>query len=140
MPARPAPVGREQEGVELLVVEGDTEVRPDDVEVAIVLGATGRCFAPCNGFLGTGIPVIGVNFGRVGFLSAIPRDELERGIARVLAGELEVVELATLEVEADGERFVSVNDAVVASGDLGRMVELEWSLGGENSAGSPATG
>ena len=39
-------------------------------------------------FLGTGVPVIGVNFGRVGFLSSIPRDELERGVARVFAGEL----------------------------------------------------
>ncbi len=130
----------EQEGVELLVVEGDTEVRPDDVEVAIVLGGDGTMLRALQRFLGTGIPVIGVNFGRVGFLSAIPRDELERGIARVLAGELEVVELATLEVEADGERFVSVNDAVVASGDLGRMVELEWSLGGENFGRVPCDG
>ncbi len=130
----------EQEGVELLVVGGDTEVRPDDVEVAIVLGGDGTMLRALQRFLGTGIPVIGVNFGRVGFLSAIPRDQLERGIARVLAGELEVVELATLEVEADGKRFVSVNDAVVTSGDLGRMVELEWSLGGENFGRVPCDG
>ena len=91
-------------------------------------------------FLGTGIPVIGVNFGRVGFLSAIPRDELERGVARVLAGELEVVELSTLDVEVGGERFVAVNDAVVTSGELGRMVELEWSVGGEDFGRVPCDG
>ena len=91
-------------------------------------------------FLGTGVPVIGVNFGRVGFLSSIPRDELERGIARVLGGELEIVELATLDVEAAGSRFVAVNDAVVTSGELGRMVELEWSFGGENFGRVPCDG
>ena len=63
--------------------------------------ATGRCCGRCTAFLGTGIPVIGVNFGRVGFLSAIPRDELESGVARVFAGELEPVELTTLEVETE---------------------------------------
>ena len=91
-------------------------------------------------FLGTGIPVIGVNFGRVGFLSAIPRDELEQGVARVFAGELEIVELATLEVEAAGSGFVAVNDAVVTSGELGRMVELEWSFGGEDFGRVPCDG
>ncbi len=129
-----------QEGVELQVVAGDTELQPDDVEVVVVLGGDGTMLRALQRFLGTGIPVIGVNFGRVGFLSAIPRDELERGVARVFAGELEVVELATLDVEAEGKRFVSVNDAVVTSGDLGRMVELEWSLGGENFGRVPCDG
>jgi NAD+ kinase len=128
-----------QEGVELVVVPSDAPA-PDDVEVAIVLGGDGTMLRALQRFLGTGIPVIGVNFGRVGFLSAIPRDELERGVSRVLAGELEVVELATLDVDADGKRFVAVNDAVVTSGELGRMVELEWSVGGENFGRVPCDG
>ena len=77
-----------EEGVELVVVAGDTQATPGDVEVAIVLGGDGTMLRSLQRFLGTGIPVIGVNFGRVGFLSAIPRDELERGVARVLRGEL----------------------------------------------------
>jgi NAD+ kinase len=129
-----------EEGVELVVLAGDVQVPPDDVEVAIVLGGDGTMLRALQRFLGTGIPVVGVNFGRVGFLSAIPRDELERGVARVLTGELEVVELATLDVEAAGKRFVAVNDAVVTSGELGRMVELEWSLGGENFGRVPCDG
>lgn len=128
------------ESVELVLIAGDTQVTPDDVEVAIVLGGDGTMLRALHRFLGTGIPVIGVNFGRVGFLSAIPRDELELGVARVLAGELEVVELATLDIEADGKRFVAVNDAVVTSGELGRMVELEWSVGGENFGRVPCDG
>jgi NAD+ kinase len=129
-----------EEGVELVVVAGDMQVTPADVEIAIVLGGDGTMLRALQGFLGTGIPVIGVNFGRVGFLSAIPRDELERGVARVLAGEVEIVELTTLDVEAGGRRFVAVNDAVVTSGELGRMVELEWAVGGENFGRVPCDG
>lgn len=129
-----------QEGVELVVVAGEAQAPPAGVDVAIVLGGDGTILRALQRFLDTGVPVIGVNFGRVGFLSAIPRAELERGVARVLGGEFEVVELATLEVEADGERFVAVNDAVVTSGELGRMVEIEWSVGGENFGLVPCDG
>ena len=99
--------------------------------------ATGRCSARSHRFLGTGVPVIGVNFGRVGFLSSIARDELESGLARVFAGEYKVEELPTLDVEVGDERRVAVNDLVVASADVGRMIELEWAVGGEE-LGRPA--
>lgn len=128
-----------QEGVEL-VVAGDDPIVAGDVQLAIALGGDGTMLRALHRFLGTGIPVIGVNFGRVGFLSAIARDDLAPGVARALGGELEVVELATLEVEAGGERFVAVNDAVVTSGELGRMVELEWSVGGEDFGRVPCDG
>jgi NAD+ kinase len=132
-------VAREH-GVEL-VEAGDGHPRPpEDVQVAIVLGGDGTMIRALQGFLGSGIPVVGVNFGRVGFLTAIPGDELKQGVARVFAGELQVVELTTLDVEAGGQRYVAVNDAVVASGTLGRMVELEWSIGGQNFGRVPCDG
>jgi NAD+ kinase len=129
-----------QEGVELVVAGDLHPTPPPDVQVAIVLGGDGTMIRALHGFLGTGIPVIGVNFGRVGFLTAIPRVELESGMARVFSGELETVELATLEVETDGRRHVAVNDAVVSSGVLGRMVELEWSIGNEDFGRVPCDG
>jgi NAD+ kinase len=82
-------------------------------------------------YLGTGIPVIGVNFGRVGFLASMERDELESGLARVFAGDYRTEELPTLDVEVGEERRVAVNDLVVASAVVGRMIQLEWAVGGE---------
>jgi NAD+ kinase len=109
-------------------------------DIAVVLGGDGTMLRALSRFLGAGVPVVGVNFGRVGFLSSIPRTELEAGLARVFAGEYEVVELATLEVEAGGGRSVAVNDAVVAGAMLGRMVELEWAVGGEVLGSQPCDG
>ena len=91
-------------------------------------------------FLGTAVPVLGVNFGRVGFLSSLEPEELETGLRRAFAGELDVVELPTLEVRVGGEAHVAVNDVVVSSGEIGRMVELEWAVGGEDLGRVPCDG
>jgi NAD+ kinase len=82
--------------------------------------------------LGSGVPVIGVNFGRVGFLASIRPEDLERDLQRVFAGEYALVELPTIELRLDGERHVAVNDVVATSSILGRMVELAWAVGGED--------
>jgi NAD+ kinase len=120
----------------IATVDGDDAA----VDIAVVLGGDGTMLRALTRFLGRETPVIGVNFGRVGFLSSMQQDELETGIARVFAGEYDVVELPTIEVEYGGSRFVAVNDAVVTSGTLGRMVELEWAVGGEDLGTQPCDG
>ena len=104
---------------------------PTEVDIAIVLGGDGTMLRALARFLGTDVPVIGVNFGRVGFLSSITRDGLEAGLARVFAGEYRVEQLPTLEVEVGEEQRVAVNDLVVTSAVVGRMIQLEWAVGGE---------
>ena len=113
---------------------------PLEAQLVVVLGGDGTMLRALRTFLGTGIPVLGVNFGRVGFLSALDPHELEAGLTRVLAGELEVVELPTLEVGNGGEAHVAVNDVVVASGEIGRMIELEWAVGHEALGRVPCAG
>jgi len=123
-------------GVELLLDE-DTDGRPD---IAIVLGGDGTMLRALTRFLGTGVPVIGVNYGRVGFLTAISADGLEEGARRVFAGEYRAVELSALEVSVGEATRVAVNDVVVAGGSLGRMVELGYAIGGEDLGSQPCDG
>jgi NAD+ kinase len=100
-------------------------------DIAVVLGGDGTVLRALTRFLGTGIPVVGVNFGRVGFLSSMGRRDLEAGLARIFGGEYEIVELPTLELEHPDATARAVNDVVVTSGSLGRMIELELAVGGE---------
>jgi len=145
--ARLRTVAREA-GVELLISADEAEKHAlveangdvTEADIAVVLGGDGTMLRALTRFLGTGVPVIGVNFGRVGFLSSIARRELESGLTRVFAGEFHVVELPTLDVEVGEERRVAVNDALVASAQLGRMVELNWSIGGEDLGNQPCDG
>ena len=91
-------------------------------------------------FLGSGVPVIGVNFGRVGFFASIRREELESGLARVFASNYRVVPLTTLDTEAKGEHASAINDVVTTSSVRGRMVELGWAIGGEDLGVQPCDG
>ena len=101
-------------------------------DLCIVLGGDGTMLRALKRYLGTDVPVLGVNFGRVGFLTTLQENELDDGLARAFAGEYEVVELPTLEAEARGERATAVNDVVAASSRLGRMAELNWTVAGED--------
>ena len=121
--ARLANVARES-GVELQLAAGESEKhglepgRDDaDVDIAVVLGGDGTMLRGLTRFLGTGVPVLGVNFGRVGFLTAIQRDEIETGLARVFAGEYTVIELPTLDVEVGDEQ----REWAVGGAPLGRI-------------------
>jgi NAD+ kinase len=135
-------------GVELLLPDeevekhgfGEAESDLTSADVAVVLGGDGTMLRALQRFLGTDIPVVGVNFGRVGFLASIQPNELESGLARIFSGDYRVVHLTTLQVEVDGLRGAAINDVVVLSAIRGRMVELAWSVGGEDLGVQPCDG
>jgi NAD+ kinase len=104
---------------------------PERAQLTVAVGGDGTILRALARLLGTDVPVLGVNFGRVGFLASIAPERLEADLARVFAGEYRVVEPPTLEARLDGQTFVAVNDVVAASSTLGRMIELSWAIAGE---------
>ncbi len=135
-------------GVELIFPEEEREKHgmvadggdATEADIAVVLGGDGTMLRALQRFLGTNVPVIGVNFGRVGFLASIAAGELEDGLARMFAGDFDVVELPTLDAETKAGRWTAVNDVVVRSASVGRMVELGWSVGDEDLGTRPSDG
>ncbi len=117
--------------VEAVAAAADAEIVDDRPDLAVVLGGDGTMLQAFQRFLGTGVPVIGVNFGRVGFLTSIAASDLEDGLARVFAGDYKLVELPTLSVSVCGETLPAVNDVVVTSAKPGRMVDLGYAVGAE---------
>ena len=135
-------------GVELLLPDeevekhgvGEPEADLAGADVAVVLGGDGTMLRALQRFLGTEVPVIGVNFGRVGFLASIQQAELEAGLARVFGGDYRIVQLTTLDVEAGGARASAINDVVALTAVRGRMIELAWAIGGEDLGVQPCDG
>jgi NAD+ kinase len=126
--------------LETIVRETGAELVDEDAELAVVLGGDGTMLRALHQFLGSDVPVIGVNFGRVGFLSAMTPETMDDGLKRAFAGERRVVQLPTLEVVLDGVEAVAINDVVCATSAIGRMVELEWAVGGEPLGVQPCDG
>ncbi len=137
-------------GVELLLTPSELEKHgvdgssadPTSADLAVVLGGDGTILRALAQFVGTGVPVLGVNFGRVGFLASMLPPQLESGLTRVFAGDYVVVELPSLELEleAGGERHVAVNDVVALSAMRGRMVQLAWAIDDEDLGRQPCDG
>ena len=120
------------------VVRDDSD--PGRTDLAIVLGGDGTMLSALHRYMGVDVPVLGVNFGRVGFLTSIAPEDLDSGLGRVLSGDFVVHELPTLLVEAGGERRIALNDVVGTSSTLGRMIEVGWAVGGEDLGAQPCDG
>jgi NAD+ kinase len=130
---RPEILGQALARVEALAADRRIElVDGVEVDLAVALGGDGTMLRALHRFLGTGVPVIGVNFGRIGFLTSIAADDLEAGLARAFAGEYKVRELATLALRLNGATHIAINDVVATSAAPGRMLELGSAVGGES--------
>ena len=112
------------------LTEGGTSVQT--AELAVVLGGDGTMLRALQRFLETDIPVVGVNFGRVGFLATMDEADMEAGLPHVFACEYRVAELPALDVDVGGTHASAINDVVATSSTLGRMIEVGWAVGGED--------
>jgi NAD+ kinase len=104
---------------------------PERLDLCLVLGGDGSILYALRRFAHTGVPVFGVNFGTVGFLAAVERDEAEEGIRRAFAGESEALDLPGLEVEVDGRGRVALNDVTFSRRPHDRVAELSYKIAGE---------
>jgi NAD+ kinase len=106
----------------------------DTYDLVIVLGGDGTLLSVAR-LVGSRSPILGVNLGRLGFLTELSRGELYRRLVQVLSGDylLQERSLFDLELRREGisiSRFRAFNDVVVAKSTLARIIELELTIGG----------
>jgi NAD+ kinase len=116
--------GRAAEGVDVTA----EHTLPD---ICLVLGGDGSILHALRRYAQTEIPVFGVNFGTVGFLAAVERDDAREGIRRALEGDVEIVTLPGLEVSCDGVNEVGLNDITLARRPHDRVAELSYRIAGK---------
>lgn len=100
-------------------------------DLCLVLGGDGSILYALRSFARTGVPVFGVNFGTVGFLAAVEREEAEKGLRRALAGETETIDLPGLSLEVDGGERLALNDVSFSRRPHDRVAELTYRIAGE---------
>lgn len=111
---------------------------PGAVDLIVVLGGDGTLLAMAGHIAASGrdIPIFGVNFGSLGFLTEIRIDELTPSLERVLDSAVPLDERAMLSADAfrDGQQIDSrivLNDVVFTKAALSRIIELSvWVSGG----------
>jgi len=108
------------------------------VDVLLVLGGDGTLLgmAARVGAAGRAIPILGVNFGRLGFLTEVTLDELYESLDAVIAGTAKVHERRLLQATTLGgdkvrDTRVVLNDVVVTRGEISRVIDLEVTVNGQ---------
>ncbi len=105
-------------------------------DLAIVLGGDGTMLHTARRLAGHEVPLVGVNQGRLGFMTDIARGHMLEKVTDILEGRFqrEARLMLTAEVLRDGERVFynpAFNDVVINKGDLGRMIEMQVQVDGE---------
>jgi len=112
----------------------------DPVDLLIALGGDGTLLRAGRSVAGRGIPVLGVNLGHLGFLTALPHAELEEHLASLLSGDYVLDRRYALEgfmVHADGSRGAAIlawNDFVIHKRGVARVTRLDLRIQ-ESAAG-----
>jgi NAD+ kinase len=114
----------------------DGSVSIDRADLVVSMGGDGTLLRAVVAALGAGVPVLGVNIGRLGYLTQVEPDNLEEALDAFLAGTYQVEERMTLEVVvrgADGEvmaRRMALNEATVEKTVPGHTVRIATSIDG----------
>jgi NAD+ kinase len=104
-------------------------------DLVLVFGGDGSILHVARRLGQNPIPVLGVNYGRFGFLADVAPDDLEEGIRRWLAGDFLTSRRTRLRVRyaaEDGsvQEWLALNDVVVGRRDMGRMVDVNVHIDG----------
>jgi NAD+ kinase len=135
-----------EEGLTELAPEGakgmDLDAEP--IDLLIALGGDGTLLRAGRSVAGRDIPVLGVNLGHLGFLTALPQAELEEHLELVLRGEYRLDRRHTLEARivhpdgSQGEPILAWNDFVVHKRGGARVTRLDLRV--QESAKAPTNG
>ncbi|HEX3219168.1 MAG TPA: NAD(+)/NADH kinase [Candidatus Limnocylindria bacterium] len=114
-------------------------------DVVCVLGGDGTFLRTAGAIGDNGVPALGVNLGRVGFLAKVEVDALERSLDQVAAGDYRVDERFRIQAtlfRADGsqESHSCLNEVVLARGSRVRMIQIEVDVSGSHLATYVADG
>lgn len=118
---------------------------PKVADLLIVFGGDGTYLAAARATAGSEIPIMGVNLGRLGFLTEIEIPELKWALDRLAAGDYIIEEriMAEAKVYRKGDLLYTgtgLNDITITNAGIVRMVELETYIDGEFFNSYPADG
>jgi NAD+ kinase len=114
-------------------------------DLAVVVGGDGTMLGIARELARHNLPLVGINQGRLGFITDVPIDRFKESLAPMLAGDYEEEHRTMLDgsVWRDGERIfegLSMNDVVVSRGATAGMVELRVDIGSDFVANLRADG
>ena len=115
----------------VIVRDDGGQVTRGDVDICVALGGDGTILNALRSYAGTSIPVFAINYGEMGFLATVDREQAGEGLVRALAGDFEVLSLPAIEVTGARGRWLAINDVSMHRQPGKRVADLEYSVGAD---------
>ena len=111
----------------------DLEKMAHEIDLAIVVGGDGTLLRAAHHMVDHGIPIVGINQGRLGFLADISPQTLQQDLSKILAGEYlqedrSVLIASMMRDEKQMSYGIAVNDVVIHASDVVRMIEIDTTI------------
>jgi NAD+ kinase len=100
-------------------------------DICLVLGGDGTILKALRAYANTDVPVFAVNFGTIGFLAAVEREQLAAGLEAAFHGGFEVMSMPGLEATVGNGPPLALNDVSLIRRPFSRVAELAYRLGGK---------
>lgn len=117
------------------IVDGDIAILARKADLILVFGGDGTMLRAARDIAGHKTPLLGINIGGLGFLTAVPSADLTEVLKKIWAGEFQYESRALIEVSGScmGKvvRKTALNDIVVSRGAVSRLITLDVSVDGE---------
>jgi NAD+ kinase len=120
--------------------------QPSSVDALLTLGGDGTLLRGARWLGGRDVPVLGINLGRLGFLTACGRDDVESALRRLVTADYRADPRMVLEAAMSGngsrraQRWFALNDVVLHKGGKARVMRLRLDVDGETIASFAADG
>ena len=108
----------------------------ETIDLAVVVGGDGTMLHVARSLASYALPMIGINLGRLGFLTDLSADRMHASLDALLRGEFTVDERIMLQVQISNGRdnlneSIALNDVTLSKGNTGRMIEFETHVNSE---------
>ncbi len=108
------------------------EILPTCVDLVIVLGGDGTLLSIAHLAARAGVPVVGVNMGRLGLLTEVPLEEMWLTLEAYFQGREDIISCRwLLETHCQGKVYYCLNDAVINKGAVARMIQIALWINGK---------
>ncbi len=117
-------------------IESHLDLRKRKFDAVLVLGGDGTMLAAVGLVRDTGIPVLGINLGRLGFLSSTDKNDIEEAVACLARGAFQIDERSLLYLESSpagvfGDLPIALNDCTILKRDTSSMITIDVFLNGD---------
>lgn len=95
-----------------------------DIDMVIIMGGDGTILSESKNYINTEIPILGINYGNVGFLTELEKNDM-KGLEDIINGNYSLEKRPIIKVNHRGQTYYSINEVAIHRGSSPKMLDID---------------